>query len=53
MDSIIRKGMTVHDFKKQIIKEANNQGVEYPLQLDRYTFQVCSRGSVSYYFSFL
>ena len=36
MDSIITKGMTVRDFKKQIIKEAYNQGVEYPLQLDRY-----------------
>lgn len=37
MDSIITKGMTVRDFKKQLIKEAYNQGVEYPLQLDRYT----------------
>ena len=39
MDSIITKGMSVREFKKQIIKEAYNQGVEYPLQLDRYTSQ--------------
>ena len=53
MDSIITKGMTVLDFKKQIIKEAYNQGVEYPLQLDRYTPHTSQGVSVRHYFSFL
>ena len=35
LDSIVRKGMTVLEFKKQFIQEAYNQGIEYPLQLDR------------------
>ena len=35
MDSIVTKGMTVREFKKQMIREAYNQGIEYPLQLDR------------------
>lgn len=52
MDSIITKGMTVRDFKKQIIKEAYKQGVEYPLQLDRYTLhtplEVCLSVTISH-----
>ena len=36
MDSIVKKGMCVQAFKKQFIHEAYNQGIDYPLQLDRY-----------------
>ena len=35
MDSIVAKGMTVRTFKEQIVKEAYEQGIEHPLQLDR------------------
>ena len=35
MDSIITKGMSVRDFKSQLIQEAYDQGIEYPLKLDR------------------
>ena len=35
MDSIVTKGMSVGEFKKQLIQEAYHQGIEYPLQLDR------------------
>jgi ubiquitin carboxyl-terminal hydrolase 47 len=35
MDSIVTKGMTVGEFKKQLVREAYKQGIEYPLQIDR------------------
>ena len=35
MDSIVAKGMTVFEFKEHIVKEAYDQGIEYPLRADR------------------
>ena len=35
MDSIVAKGMLVREFKKQIVKEAYDQGIEFPLHVDR------------------
>ena len=35
MDSIVTKGMTVGEFKKQLVREAYKQGIEYPLQIGR------------------
>ena len=35
MDSIVAKGMTVIEFKERIVKEAYDQGIEYPLRTDR------------------
>ncbi len=35
MDSIVAKGMSVRDLKERLVKEAYEQGIEYPLQVDR------------------
>ena len=35
LDSIIAKGMTVSEFKKQLVKEAYEQGVDVELSPDR------------------
>lgn len=36
MDSIVAKGMTVWQLKERLVKEAYEQGIEFPLQVDRY-----------------
>ena len=36
MDSIVAKGMTVREFKDQLVKEACEQGIEFSFQVDRY-----------------
>ena len=35
LDSIVAKGMTVGKFKKQLVKEVYEQGVDVQLSLDR------------------
>ena len=35
LDSIVAKGMTVREFKKQLVKEAYEQGVDVQLSPDR------------------
>ena len=30
------KGMTVRELKERLVKEAYEQGIEYPLKIDRY-----------------
>ena len=35
LDSIVAKGMTVREFKKQLVKEAYDQGVDVQLSPDR------------------
>lgn len=43
MDSIVAKGMTVRQLKERLVKEAYEQGIEFPLQVDRHVlFNVCS-----------
>ena len=35
MDSVVAKGMTVRQFKEQVVKEAYEQGVDVQLNADR------------------
>ena len=35
LDSIVAKGMTVRQFKEQVVEEAYEQGVEVKLDVDR------------------
>ena len=35
MDSIVAKGMTVRQLKERLVREAYEQGIEFPLAVDR------------------
>lgn len=35
MDSIVAKGMTVRELKERLVREAYEQGIEFPLAVDR------------------
>ena len=39
MDSIVSKGMTVRELKRSLVKEAYEQGIEIPFEVDRYVSQ--------------
>lgn len=47
LDSIVAKGMTVRQFKEQVVKEAYEQGVDVKLSTDR-SANVSSQCNVSY-----
>lgn len=49
MDSIVAKGMTVRQLKERLVKEAYEQGVEFPLQVDRYGQGQSGASSEMYY----
>ena len=36
MDSVVAKGMTVREFKEQVVEEAYEQGVDVQLNVDRW-----------------
>ena len=44
LESIVHKGMSIREFKEQIIKEAYKQGVDQPLTVDRYAHSPDNRG---------
>ena len=46
MDSIVAKGMTVRELKERLVREAYEQGIEFPLAVDRWVC-VCTCSSIA------